>query len=159
MAPSLVILPLDENTRPESLQTLEKGVGSNDLSVWPLMPQPVGGSAECLQVFDLFGSALLPRHDVGDFQKAGPVATRRPAAVLVPVQNLAARARLNGRRVSAALAGDGRIAAKPSGLRRSQFAFSRVGRNRQSAGFRLFMNMDLDRRPAGNVPPGALLVR
>jgi len=54
---------------------------------------------------------------------------------------------------------NGSVAAHSICIGQAQLAFTRVGLDGHSARFGIFVNMDLDRRPAGQVPPGATSVR
>ena len=90
-------------------------------------------------------------------QKTCSAATRGLATVLVPCEYLPAHPGRDGGRVAASVFADRGIAAHPFGLGLTQLAFTRFGLDRHAASFRIFMDMDLDRRPAGKVPLGELL--
>jgi hypothetical protein len=117
----------------------------------------MAGSAERYQVIRLIASPSLARHDVMDFQEPGSSAPRRPAAMFIARQYFPAHARRDCGRVSSTVIADRGIAAHPLGFRSTQLAFARVGLDGHSASLCIFMDVDLDRRPTGEVPPGALL--
>jgi len=122
----------------------------------PFMPKPVAGAAKGGQVFRPVGSPTLARHDMMDFKEPSSITTRSLTKVLVAGQDLSSDARRDGRRVSLTGTADRRVAAHSFCFGPAEFAFSRVGLDRHAARSCIFVNMDLHRRPAGEVPPGAL---
>jgi hypothetical protein len=77
--------------------------------------------------------------------------------MLVPCQHFPSHAGRDCGRVAASVFADGGIAAYSFGLGFGQLAFARVGLDCHATGGCIFMNVDLDRRATGEVPPGALL--
>jgi hypothetical protein len=99
----------------------------------------------------------LSRLYVVNFQKPRPPATRRLATVLISCQNLSSNPGRDCGPVTASVFADGGIATHPLGFGSAQLAFTSVGLDGHSTSFCIFVDMDLDRRSTGEVPPGALL--
>ena len=107
----------------------------------------MAGGAKSLQVFRLIASPLVARFDVVDVQETCSPATRRLATVFVPGQHFTADARGDCGRVPASVFADCGIAAHPFGLGLAQLAFACIGLYGHAAGFCIFVDVDLDRRP------------
>jgi len=90
------------------------------------MPQPVAGSAEGDQVFQLVGSPFLSRHNMMHFQEPCPPATGRLAPMFVPCQHFPAYSRWNGRRIASSGFANGCIAAHSFGFGPAQFPLARI---------------------------------
>jgi len=125
-------------------------------STSPFMPQPVAGCAEGHKVVRVIAPAPVARHDVMDFQEPGSSAAWCPATMLVPCEHLPAHAWRDGGRVSASLFADCGIAAHSFGLSFTQLPVTRIRLDGHPARGCIFMDVDLDRRAAWEVPPGAL---
>ena len=127
-------------------------------STSPFMPQPVAGCAEGHKVVRVIAPAAVARHDVMDFQEPGTPTAWCPAAVFIPCKDLPAYSWRDCGRVAASVFTDRGIAAHPLGLGPAQLAFARVGLDGHPARGGIFVDVDLNRRPAWKVPPGGLLV-
>ena len=79
--------------------------------------------------------------------------------MFVPRQHLAANSRWDCSRVPAAMFADRGIAMNSCGFGPAQLAFAGISLHGHSARGGIFMNVDLDRRSAAEVPPGAMRVR
>jgi len=77
--------------------------------------------------------------------------------MFVARQHLPANAGRDGGCVSTTVFADGGVAAHPFGFGTAQLPFTGIGLHGHATGFRIFMDVDLDRRTTWEVPPGALL--
>jgi len=100
-------------------------------------------------------ATLLSRFDVVDLQEARPSAPGRPTAMKVTRQYLPAYSGRDRGCVAASVFTDCGVASHSLDLGKAQFALTGVSLDGHSSGGRVFVNVDLDRRPTGKRPPGA----
>ena len=120
------------------------------------MPEPMAGTAQGDKIFGLVATALDSGGDVVDFEEAGPGAARGLAAVLIAGENFSAGLGRDGCGITFAVLANGCVATDSFCIGSTQFTFTGLGLDGHLA--IAIMDVDLDRRPAGEDPQGGLFL-